>query len=259
MDLSVILVNYKTPEKTIACIDSIRKNHRGDFDLEIIVVDSDSNDDSVEKIMKAHSDILMIESSRNLGMGKGNNLGIKNSKGSYILVLNPDTLIQEKALSNLYSYIRDNERIGVVGPKLLNRDGSLQHSCMRFPKFITPIYRRTFLGKLAKKHLDDFLMKDFCHSKTEEVDWLMGSCLMFKKETVDKYEDVFDKRFFMYFEDTELCRRLKRDGYKIVYHPEAEVIHDHERASADKPWYISPFTDKLTREHIKSWIKYFLS
>lgn len=258
MDLSVIIVNYKSPEKVITCIDSIKNSDTGDLDLEVIVVDNKSGDDSREIILRKHPDIKFIKSDKNLGMGGGNNLGARNSKGEFVLILNPDTLIKKDSINKLHKYIKENEEVGVVGPKLLNPDKSLQYSCRRFPKAFTPIFRRTFLKNLAKANLDRFLMKDFDHDETREVDWMLGSCLMVDLKAFDNRDKIFDDKFFMYFEDTDLCRRVKRNNFKIVYHPEAVVIHDHMRESADKPWYLAPFIDKLTREHIKSWIKYFL-
>ena len=259
MDLSIIIVNYKTPEKVNTCIDSIKNSDTGDLDLEIIVVDNKSDDDSERIIKRKHNDINYIKSEKNLGMGGGNNLGVKNSKGEFILILNPDTLIKKDAIGVLYHYIRANKEVGVVGPKLLNPDKTLQYSCRCFPSAVTPFFRRTFLGRFAKDHIEEFLMKDFDHNKRREVDWLLGSCLMVDPSVLVEGDEIFDNRFFMYFEDTDLCRRVKRNNFKVVYHPDAVVVHDHMRESAEKPWYLAPFVDSLTREHIKSWIKYFSS
>ena len=149
-----------------------------------------------------------------------------------------------------------------MGPKLLYPDGTLQLSCSRFPNFFIPILRRTFLGEYFKKIRDSFMMKDFDHNSIREVDWLMGSCLMFKKNQVDNegksFSPSFDERYFMYFEDTDLGRTFKSRGLKVVYNPEAVVIHDHARESAKHSWYIAIFTDKITWIHIESWLKYFI-
>jgi GT2 family glycosyltransferase len=190
-------------------------------------------------------------------MGGGNNLGIKNSHGDSILILNPDTLIHKDSILHLHRHLHANEKTGIVGPKLLNTDGTLQYSCLCFPKLYTPILRRTFFGGLIPKHLNEFLMKDYDHENSREVDWLMGSCLLVKRKMLEVLDCLFDEKFFMYFEDTDLCRRAKKAGWKVVYHPQAVVIHDHARASASYPWYIAPFVDTLAREHIKSWLKYF--
>lgn len=258
MDLSIIILNYKSPDKTNRCIKSIKDSDTSGLKLEIIVVDNYSQDDGDALIRRANNDVMVIESGRNLGMGGGNNLGIASARGKHILILNADTIIKGKAIRVLYDFIEGNKDAGIVGPKLFNADGSLQYSCMRFPKIYTPILRRTILGKIFKKHVDSFLMKDFDHEEIRQVDWLMGSCLMLKRELIDKLCKVFDDGFFMYFEDIDLCHRAHEAGFKIYYDPEAQVVHDHGRGSAGKPWYLAPFTNKLAREHIKSWIRYFL-
>jgi len=125
-----------------------------------------------------------------------------------------------------------------------------------------PILRRTFLGDYFSILRDHFQMIDFDHQTIKEVDWLMGSCLMFKKEIKllngKFFKPSFDQRYFMYFEDTDLCRQIWTNGLKVVYNPEAIVIHDHARESAKHPWYLAIFLDRLAWRHINSWLKYFL-
>ncbi len=259
MDISVIIVNYKSLNKTLKCLDSLKNADWGALSKEIIVVDNASGNGDASAIAAAHPELKLVVSDRNLGMGGGNNLGVKAASGRYILILNPDTLIKGDAIVKMSAYLDSHPDAGIVGPKLLNSDGTLQYSCLRFPKLHTPILRRTFFGGLAGRHLNEFLMKDYDHRDPREVDWLMGSCLMVRKLVPEKDGFLFDERFFMYFEDTDLCRRVKKEhGLKVVYLPSAAVIHDHARQSAAKAWYIAPFTDNLTREHLKSWIKYFL-
>jgi len=252
MDVSIVIVNYKTKDKIKECLKSIVDSDNSGVSLEVIVVDNCSGDDLSD--LKNIVDFKFIASPKNLGMGGGNNLGIKEAVGEFVLVLNPDTVLQRTALKTLFDYIKNNLEVYIVGPKLLNPDMTLQYSCSRFPKVYTPLIRRTFLGKIFKKHADWFLMKDFSHDIIKEVDWLMGSCLMIRKNGFAG----FDERFFMYFEDIDVCRRSWEVSKKVVYNPEAEVIHCHARASAQNPWYVSVFKDKVTREHIKSWFKYFL-
>ncbi len=151
----------------------------------------------------------------------------------------------------MFNYIRQNTEVAVVGPKLLNSDRSLQYSCARFPKFYTPIIRRTFLAKFFKNHINWFLMKNTNHDEIKEVDWLMGSSLIIRKSSTLK----FDERYFMYFEDIDLCRSAWHSGYKVIYNPKAVLIHDHQRESAQGAWYLA-FFNKITREHIKSWLRY---
>lgn len=261
MDLSIVIVNYKNKNKLFACLNSIFKAEIKDLIYEIILVENNSGEDLSDLVSLAPN-IRLIVSEKNLGMGGGNNLGIKSANGEYILVLNPDTNIQGNAISVLFNYLKNNPQVGIVGPKLLNPDGSLQYSCSRFPKLYTPILRRTFLGKYFKVNSDNFLMKDSDHDSIQAVDWLMGSALMFKKSLVQAngkvWEPAFDENYFMYFEDTDLCRQARANKFTVIYNPEAVLIHDHARQSAKYPWYKAIFLDPLARHHIASWIKYFL-
>ncbi len=264
MNLSIIIVNYNNLEKLANCLDSFSKTNLSGLTYEIIVVDNNSKDDL--RLLSRVVDFKLINSEKNLGMGGGNNLGIKEAQANTILVLNPDTIVNGPAIMTLYNYLNENEEVGLVGPKLLYPDGSLQHSCARFPSFFIPVLRRTFLGDKFKKKRDHFMMMDFDHKSIKEVDWLMGSCLMFKKSWKFKNEKgeeqefnpMFDERYFMYFEDIDICREIKKHGKKVVYNPKVTIIHDHARDSARHPWYIAVFKDKITWIHISSWIKYFL-
>lgn len=260
MDLSIIIVNYKSKDKLTNCLNSIKQDNLDDISYEIIVVENNSGDD-LSDLVGGFSDFKLILSDKNLGMGGGNNLGIKAAMGEYILVLNPDTIVKPGAIKTLLNYLKNNEEVGLVGPKLLYPDGTLQLSCLKFPNFFVPILRRTFFGDYFKKIRDEFTMSDFNHNEIRTVDWLMGSCLMFKRKInteQGEFTPMFDERYFMYFEDTDLARTFYRKGLKVVYNPEAVVIHNHSRQSAKNPWYIAIFKDKITWVHISSWIKYFI-
>ena len=261
MDLSIIIVNYKSKEKLKACLESIKKDDLGSLEYEIILVENNSGDD-LSDILSFSSDVKLILSKRNLGMGKGNNLGIKAAAGEYILVLNPDTVLKSPTIKPLLSFMKENNKIGLVAPKLFYPDGSLQLSCAKFPSFFVPILRRTFLGDYFKGIRDRFTMSNFDHNSVKEVDWLMGSCLLFKREIDlgdgEMFRPLFDERYFMYFEDIDLAREFKKRGLKRIYYSEAIVIHNHSRESAKHAWYIAIFKDKLTWVHIASWFKYFI-
>lgn len=264
MELSIIIVNYKTKEKLKDCLDSVVASDLDNLNYEIILVDNNSGDDlnDLLPLIDKKVNLKLISSPKNLGMGGGNNLGIAAASGQYILILNPDTIVKERALIVLLDYLRNNSDVALAGPKLLYPDGSLQDSCSKFPIFFMPILRRTFLGDFFKKNRDSFMMKDFDHNSIKEVDWLMGSCLMFKREiTLSSgkiFRPHFDERYFMYFEDIDLCRQIWANGFKVVYNPESVVIHDHNRQSAKHPWYFAIFLNRLTWRHIESWLKYFL-
>ncbi len=257
MDLSIIIVNYNSKAKALNCLESIGRADLAGIDYEVIVVDNNSRDGISEAIKSGFPKAKFIQSERNRGMGGGNNLGVRGAAGEYLLILNPDTMVKEDSIKTMLEAERQDPQIGLLGPKLLYRNGRLQYSCLRFPKLLTPIYRRTFLGKFAERHLDQFLMKDYDHETRRQVDWVQGSCMLIKRSL---FTDLagFDERFFMYFEDTDLCRRIRQAGFKVMYDPRAIVIHDHERASASDSWYIAPFTNRLSQIHLASWIKYFI-
>ena len=257
MELSIIILNYKMKGLVKNCIKAILESEFNQ-PYEIIVVDNNSGDGIEQMLNERFPSVRFIQTGANLGMGVGNNAGIRIAAGKYILILNPDIFVFKDSLQKLYDFIRERSDVGLLAPRLLNPDKTLQYTCYRWHKFFTPVLRRTVFGKFgwAKKELDRFLMRDSDHATTREVDWIQGSCLLIPKKVIDEV-GAFDDRFFMYFEDTDLCRRIKNAGYKNVYLAEAEVIHLHRRQSADAGG-IKAIFNKLTRIHIASWWKYMM-
>ena len=249
MDLSIVIVNYKSKAKLLNCLQSIFESDLNGLNFEVIVVDNASGDDLTD----LPYGIKPLISDKNLGMGAGNNFGIVHSRGEFILISNPDIVYEKNTIKELFNYLKQNQSIGLIGPKLLNPNRTLQYSCVRFPKIYIPILRRTFVGRFFPNSLSHYLMKTNNHEEVLEVDWLLGACFMVKRP-IDK---LFDERYFMYFEDVDLCRGLKTAGFKVIYYPLVQVIHDHVRASAQKPWYFALLYDKLAREHLKSAWRYF--
>ncbi|OGF30946.1 hypothetical protein A2223_02160 [Candidatus Falkowbacteria bacterium RIFOXYA2_FULL_35_8] len=256
MKISIVILNYKSKRLVGNCIRQIRAS-KIEVPYEIIVVDNDSNDGIVQMMAEEFKGIKFILATKNLGMGPGNNLGIKASEGEYVIILNPDIYVAEETIQRMYDYIKDKPEIGFLAPRLLNPDGSLQYTCYRWYKFLTPLYRRTVLGKIKsiQKELDYFLMKDVDHEKIQEVDWCQGSCFLVPKR-IWQQVGGFDERFFMYFEDTDLCRRIRNKDFKVIYHGEITAIHMHMKMSQGGIFQI--FSNKLTRQHIHSWLKYSL-
>lgn len=262
MDLSIILVNYKQKDFTMNCIKSIKE---ANFQLpdkklsyEIIVVDNNSEDGVGEVLSWQNPEVKFFQNKKNLGMGRANNIGIKEAVGDYVVIMNPDTIAMPDTFYKLYQYMEQNHEVGVIGPKQFNMDKSVQNSCYRWYGLFTPMYRRTPIGgfAFAQKDLNRFLMKDFDCNKILEVDWLLGSFLFCRKEALNEV-GLFDERFFLYFEDTDFCRRFWKKGWKVVYNPETKIIHNHSRHSAKVAWY-KFFTNVAARHHIISWVKYLL-
>ena len=254
MDLSIVIVNYNSLVKTKRCLESIFAAEMNGIDFEVIVVDNNSKKAEQEEIKKISFKIKYIRSQINLGMGGGNNLGISSAFGKYILILNPDIVVQADSVLKLFNYLKNNTNIGIIGPKLLNPDGSLQYSCALFPSLLIPILRRTLVGRIFSERALSYTMANVSHEETMPVDWLMGSCLMFRKSDWTH----FDERYFMYFEDIDLCRQCWEKGLQVVYYPKAVMLHDHARQSARKFWFLAIFQDSLARQHLRSYFVYFL-
>lgn len=256
MDISIVIVNYKSKGHTLNCIKSIKDSDFANLKYEIIVIDNNSDDSIGEILNWQYPDIIFIQNDYNGGLGVGNNIGLKRAQGKYLVVMNPDTIALKNVFKKLYDYMEDHEDVGLVGPQQLNPDKTVQDSCFRFPGIFTLISRRTFLGrfKFAKKSINKYLMKDFDHKSEKEVDWLLGS-FMFMRDKAIKEVGMFDKRFFLYFEDTDLGRRFWKKEWKVVYYPEVKIIHNHARESAQIKWY-KFFLSATGRYHFISWFKY---
>lgn len=257
MELSIIITSYKNPELLRVCVDSITKNYTGK-DFEIIAADSETEEKMELMMREDYPEIRFISFKENVGFQALVKKAYESAQGEYVLILNGDIVIKEEAIEKLLEYIRNNSDVGIVGPQLLNFNETLQYSCFRYYKPITILYRRTFLGKMwfAKKHLDNFLMKDFDHQSEKEVDWLMGSALMTRKSSIEKV-GLMDSRFRMYFEDVDWCRRFWENGLKVVYLPSSQVYHYHGKGSAGKNLLKTLILNKLAWIHIISAIKYF--
>lgn len=257
MELSIVVTSYKNPQLLKVCLDSIKKCTSG-LECELIVSDGATQEDMEMMMREEFSDVKFFSFKDNVGFQALAKKGIESGNGKYILLLNGDIIVTPDSIQQMLKFLQTNPSVGMVGPKLLNFNGTLQTSCFRFYKPVTIAYRRTFLGKLpfAKKHLDWFLMNDCDHDKTMEVDWLMGSSLMFSREALEKV-GFMDPRFFMYMEDVDWCRRFWENGFKVVFYPLASMHHYHGKGSAKGGVLKSLLMNKYTWIHISSAFKYF--
>jgi hypothetical protein len=229
--VSIILVNYNSVGFIISCLRSIQQCLQG-FAHEVIVVDNHSQDNSWHLLRKEFPDLILIGNPSNFGFGRAVNQGFRMASGKYILVLNPDIILLPGSVEKAIHFLEEHPGVSLLLPKLLNPDGTLQFSCRTFPNFSAFLYRRTPLGKLFPNHkvIREHLMLDWEHDEIREVDWGMGACMFLRREDL-KDEKIFDERFFLYFEDIDLCYRLKGEGRKIIYYPEATMLHYHVRES----------------------------
>lgn len=256
MDLSIVILNYKSAKLTRQCVKTI-KLYEPVFSYEIIVVDNASGDGVAEMLQRHFPEVRFIQTGANLGYAGGNNVGIREASGRHILVMNPDITVTAGAIDEMVRHLDAHPEVGILGPRLLKPDGGTDESCYRFPTPLTPIMRRTPLGQTAfgRRELKRYLMADFDRRTTRPVDWLLGAVLMIRREALEKV-GPFDDRYFLYFEDTDLCRRYWQAGWQVVYFVGAEMVHYHERLSAQGSWFTS-LTRKSTRIHLASATKYF--
>jgi len=222
IDISIVIVNYNTRKLLVDCLNSIFKNTKN-LNYEVIVVDNGSTDGSVEEIQNLKSkiqssswrtELKIIENKQNLGFAKANNQGIKIARGRYILLLNSDTKIVDNALKKLVDFAKIKPNLGVLGPRLLNKDGSFQPSAGRF--FTLP------WAILWLMTGDKFLYSS--PAKSKKVEWVMGAAFLVSRRAIEK-AGLLDENFFMYMEEVEWCWRIKKAGFQIWFYPEAEIYH----------------------------------
>lgn len=258
MELSIAINNYKNPELLRLCLDSIKTNVQG-IDHEIIVADGATEETTEMMMREDFPEVKFFSFQKNVGMQALLRKGLEVSVGEYILLLNGDIIVTENAVKDMLDFIRADHNIGMVGPRLLNFNGTIQYSCFRFYKPITIFYRRTILKnfKFAKKHLAWFAMEEYDHLAPKEVDWLMGSAMLISRKAL-KTVGPMDKRFFMYMEDVDWCRRFWEAGYKVIYYPKASMFHYHGKGSGKAGFLRSIMSNRLTWIHISSALKYFI-
>jgi GT2 family glycosyltransferase len=222
--LSIIIVSWNVADLLRACLRSIDEN-RGGLDVEVIVVDSASGDGSAAMVETEFPWVTLLACTENVGFPRGNNLGIERANGRYLLLLNPDTVVLDDALPKMVAFARENPGIGVLGSQLLNRDGTVQSSRRRFPTLTTAFFESTWLEPIAPRRiLERYTVQDRPDDEIQDVDWVMGACMLAPQEVVQQVGGL-DEAYFMYSEELDWCRRIKDAGWRVVYFPEARVIH----------------------------------
>jgi len=229
--LAIIIVNYNTEKELKDCLFSVYDNNLN-MPFEIFVVDNNSRDKSVDMIKNNFPEVKLIENDRNLGFAKANNKAIKISLAPYILLLNPDIVLKKDSLSKMVSFMEENPKIGILGCKLVNQKNELLPSCEKFPGIMGEFLQNIYLDKIIRSH---YLMKNITlskwkHDERKSVDWITGACFMMRKTMLEDI-GLMDERYFLYYEDVDLCYRAKKHGWEVYFMPEAEVIHYQGRSS----------------------------
>lgn len=250
VDLTIIIVNYNSRKDLERCLQSIEEAGLS-CPHEIVVVDNASHDGSQSSVRDAYRKVRLLASSTNLGFGRAVNEAFRQTVGAYVLVLNPDIVVRPDSIERLHRYMASHQDVALCAPKLLNEDGTLQYSCRTDYSLGVYLFRRTPLGRWLPGHriISDHLMTSWDHAAPRDVDWVLGAAFMLRRSA---FQDslVMDERFFLYFEDVDLCLRLRRAGWRVVYNPESVMVHAHQRASA------GGLLSRAKVEHLKSWLKF---
>jgi GT2 family glycosyltransferase len=252
--ISVIVLNYRSPRDTVKCVQALRKQTIAN-EIEIIVVDNHSDDESIGFIraqLNGTPSVRIVEKSANLGFGKANNRGVDLARGEEILILNPDNILPPDALEKTLAILRSSPDIGIVAPALVYPDGTVRPSARPFPRIADILWKRANPESWQRRY--DAMMAQCRQSDLVDVDWVVGAFILMRK---DLFLSIggFDERFFLFFEDIDLCRRVKASGKRVVYVPGIRVQDGKARLSGSGIFSI--FTKKTTRIHLMSAIQYF--
>lgn len=232
MDLSILIVTYNS-RRLIGPLLTRLQAEIGTLAAEVVLVDNASADDTVRAVRDAHPWVQVIASARNLGFAAGNNLAARHARGRHLLLLNPDAEVGEEALDRCVAFLDAHPDVGVVGARVENPDGTLQRACRRsVPTPLVSLFRLGGLRRLFPRHpaARAYNLDDADPARTLDVDAVSGSFLMARREAWERAGGL-DERYFLYAEDIDFCLAVKAAGYRVVYYPEAVVVH-HKGASS---------------------------
>lgn len=257
--VSIIILDYLKSNRVVKNISNIIKQ-KVDFEYEIIVIDNSVNEMNASILKKAQKKFKfhLYINKKNLGYIKAHNLAVKKAKGEYLFIINPDIEIRDiQSLKHMVNFMKRNKKIGVLGPKQINDDGSIAMTVRKFPKISLQIARRTFLRKLPI--IRSFVAHDECrdlnYNKTQDVDWLQSSFWLTRKMLWNKMGGL-NKKYFLFMSDADYCFNIWRLNYEVIYFPKVTVYADGIRASAGG---FSDFFKKwVIRQHLKDSIVYRL-
>lgn len=247
MDLSIAIVNWNTSDILDQCLMSIYDTVKG-LEYEVIVVDNNSSDGSVQMVREKHLWVKLLANNENVGFSRANNQAYKISQGRYFLLLNSDTVCRPSALSGMVAFLDAHPSAGVVGPLVLNADKTLQPSWARFPSVWSEIIGRLNrnIDGVSEPPRDAMSVRKLGHFQT---DWVGGCCLMLRRDSIENV-GLMDESLYMYCEETDWCYRLRQNGWEVWVDPRYEIVHLGGASSAQMP-------DQTRRVLIESKVKYF--
>lgn len=225
MDVSIIIISFNTSELLRDCLKSVVTQSEG-LNYEIIVVDNASTDGSVEMVERDFDSVRLIKNEKNTGFAAANNQAIAQAKGKYILLLNPDTVVLDKAIQKTIAFADSHKEAAVVGPCVLNPDRTVQRTCSMYPSVLNFMLSSTYLYKLFPKSklFGRELMTWWDRNDTREVQVVSGCYMLIRREAIEQV-GVMDDGYFFYAEETDWCYRFNKAGWKLMFTPDARIIH----------------------------------
>ena len=234
-ELSVIVVNWNAVQFLLECLRSITPEATR-HSIEIIVVDNGSTDGSPEAVATEFPKITLIQSGGNLGFARANNLAIRRSSGRYVCLINPDVVVSEGCLNRMRTYMDEHPSIGILGPKILNSDSTLQLSCWKFPSLWNSLCRALALDAMFPSCpiFGDRQMRSWAHDTVKRVDVLSGCFWIVRRETLEEV-GLLGEEFFLYGEDSDYCKRSWQKSWEVVYLPDVSAVHYGGASSSHVP------------------------
>ena len=241
--IAAIVVNYNTRDHLLACTESLLREGLSP----VVVVDNGSDDGSEEALLQRYPQVRWAASGANVGYGSAVNIGAAAVSSKYMLICNPDVILGRGAVAALSKFLDDRPRVAVVGPRIVDVDGTLYPSARRFPDLVES-FGHGLLGQVwpGNPFSRRYRMTDWDHASAKEVDWVSGACFLVRRKAWDAVGG-FDRSYFMYLEDVDLCWRLREAGWSVAYEPVAPVVHV-QGASADRHPY-----RMLYAHHVSMW------
>ena len=224
--IDIIIINYNSTDYLLKCLQSVFDD-LGGRSANVFVQDNGSKD-GADRIPRRFPQVIVNENKQNIGYSKAINQALKESSSPFIVLLNPDTRVEKGFFDTVLDYINTHPEIGVMGPKILNPDGSVQGSARSFPTPLTSIFgRKSPLTRLFPNNpiTTSNILTTKCDGKTPmEVDWVSGACMVIRRKSIEE-AGLLDERFFMYWEDADWCRQMREKGWKVIYFPRSSVFH----------------------------------
>lgn len=251
-ECDVVIVNYNAGEHLGRCVDSVFA-FTGGASVSVVIVDNASTDGSLAPVIQAHPDVQVIANQDNRGFGSASNQGIEATSSSLVFLLNPDAEIEHGTLADLVALARDRPRVGAIGTLVHETDGSIYPSARQIPK-LTDAVGHAVVGSFRKDNpwTRAYTIADWDRRTERQVDWVSGSCMLLRRSAIQQV-GAFDAGYFMYAEDADLCTRLRRGGWEVLFSPAMEVLHARGISTGGSKRMVWEHSRSIER-YIRTWV-----